>query len=75
MTKIKRTTSIEELLVAHPSSVKYLIERGLPCLVCGEPTWGTLEELAQSKDWNEQQIDILVEEMNTALNRSGETVG
>ena len=67
MTRIERTTSIEELIDTFPGSVKLLISRGLPCLVCGEPSWGTLEELALDKGWPNEAIDRLVHEMNAEL--------
>ncbi len=59
--------SIEALLDRFPGSVRFLIERGLPCLVCGEPSWGTLEELAREKGWDDRAIAQLVEEMNHTL--------
>ena len=64
MNPITPTISIEELLDRFPGSVKVLIDKGLPCLVCGEPSWGTLEELAREKGWDDQAITALVEEMN-----------
>ncbi|MBI5474745.1 MAG: DUF1858 domain-containing protein [Ignavibacteriae bacterium] len=67
MKKIIRTISIEELLENHPGSVQFLIKRNLPCLVCGEPSWGTLEELACEKEYGEQEIDMLVRDMNAQL--------
>ncbi|MDL1892967.1 DUF1858 domain-containing protein [Sphingobacteriales bacterium CHB3] len=67
MMHIERTIGIEELIDRFPGSVKFLISRNLPCLVCGEPTWGTLEELALDKGWTSEAIDVLVREMNTEL--------
>ncbi|MBX2992180.1 MAG: DUF1858 domain-containing protein [Bacteroidetes bacterium] len=67
MTRIERTISIEELIDLFPGSVKFLISRNLPCLVCGEPTWGTLEELALDKGWTSEALDALVYEMNREL--------
>lgn len=67
MNSIRRTTPIEELIDRFPGSVRFLIDQGLPCLVCGEPAWGTLEELARDKGWNDGRIDELVERMNTEL--------
>ena len=34
---------------------------GLPCLVCGEAFWGTIEELTRQKDVN---IEELVKKLN-----------
>ena len=47
MSRITAQTHIDDLLAKYPSLSKTFIELGLPCLVCGEPFWGTIEELAQ----------------------------
>ena len=31
--------------------------------MCGEPIWGTLEEAAKEKDYNDSEINKFVEEM------------
>lgn len=67
MKRIEPTISIEELVASVPGAVAYLIERGLPCLVCGEPSWGTLEEVARDKGWTQSEIEELVAEMNSTL--------
>lgn len=43
---IDGSTRVEELIAAKPGAVRVLIEMGSPCLVCGEPFWGTLRDLA-----------------------------
>lgn len=67
MTHLDRHVTIEELVRHYPRSVAFLIEKGLPCLVCGEPTWGTLEELARDKHWDDAAIEQLVDELNEYL--------
>lgn len=49
MTRVDPKITIEELVEAIPSAPRILREFGLVCLQCGEPVWGTLEELAQEK--------------------------
>ncbi len=44
--RITPDITVEELLEHFPEANGYLIEHGLPCLVCGEPFWGTLRDLA-----------------------------
>ena len=61
---ITRTISIEDLLSAYPETVGYLMNKNIPCLVCGEPLWGTLEEVARDNGFNDAEIDTLVDEMN-----------
>lgn len=48
--KITKDISIEELIEEVPESVKYLMNEGIRCVVCGEPIWGTLEEAAEEKN-------------------------
>jgi methionine synthase II (cobalamin-independent) len=56
--------SIEELVEILPSSVSYLSRRGIKCIACGEPIWGTLEEAAREKGFSDKEIDIFVAELN-----------
>jgi hypothetical protein len=66
MKAVTRESPVEELVEANPEVVRFLIDEGLPCVVCGEPFWGTVEELARQKGWDDEQIDRLVEKL-TAL--------
>lgn len=61
---ISRAGTIDDLRQEHPDLVRFLIEHDLPCVVCGEPFWGTLEELARQKNWDSARIDALVEKFN-----------
>ncbi|SYZ72851.1 conserved hypothetical protein [Candidatus Zixiibacteriota bacterium] len=40
---------IEDLLKKYDGINKFLMERGIICVVCGEPVWGTLGELVKQK--------------------------
>ncbi len=61
--KITKNISIEELIEEVPSSVKYLMTEGIRCIVCGEPIWGTLEEAAEEKGFNQEDISRFVNEL------------
>lgn len=61
---ITKDIQIEELVDNHPFSVRYLMEKKIRCIMCGEPIWGTLEEAAKEKDFNDQDIEKFVEELN-----------
>jgi len=61
---IKADIKIDDLIRQYPDAVGFLIKKGLPCVVCGEPFWGTLAELARQKGFNEEQINALVIEFN-----------
>ena len=61
--KITKDISIEELIEDVPSSVKYLMNEGIRCIVCGEPIWGTLEEAAEEKGFKQDDIVRFVKEL------------
>ena len=54
-----------------PGSVRYLMEHGIKCIACGEPIWGTLEEAAKEKGFNDEDIKEFVSDLNNLNN--GET--
>jgi methionine synthase II (cobalamin-independent) len=59
--------SIEELIEILPASVTYLSRKGIKCIACGEPIWGTLEEAAKEKGFSREEIDVFVRELNAML--------
>ncbi|MGB7055207.1 MAG: hypothetical protein WBE28_07790 [bacterium] len=61
MKRITAQSHIDEILAKYPSLSKTFIELGLPCLVCGKPFWGTIEELARQHD---SKVPILVNVLN-----------
>jgi len=67
MEQIEHTTTIEDLVENVPRVVGYLIDQGLPCIVCGQPVWGTLAEMAREKGRTDQEIDKLIADMNSKL--------
>jgi len=66
---IEPTTSIEELLDVYPQAVSIMLRNDLPCLVCGEPVWGTIEELAGRSGWSTGKVATLVEELNRSYSQ------
>ncbi len=67
MKNITPDISVEELLEELPASNEYLIEQGLPCLICGEPFWGSLADLASKH--GVEDVDRIVRELNDMLER------
>jgi len=61
---ITKDTFIEELVEEIPESIRYLKEQGIRCIICGEPTWGTLEDAAKEKNFNDKEIDKFVKDLN-----------
>jgi hypothetical protein len=68
---IQRTEVIEDLIRSHPQSVAFMLKKGLPCFVCGEPTWGTFEEVARRSGKSDAEIDALLEELASLLSGGG----
>lgn len=64
MNQITKDIEIEDLVRILPKAVSYLSEKGIRCLRCGEPIWGTLEEASKEKGFDENNIEIFVKELN-----------
>ncbi len=59
---ISRESMIEDLVTDYPDSVTFLMEKGIRCLRCGEPIWGTLGSAMDEKDFPiEKQMEIVTE--------------
>lgn len=69
MALIEKTLHIEELIDEFQWTVSYLAKKGIVCVECGEPIWGTLEEAARKAGIAD--IDALIEEMNE-INKQNE---
>jgi len=61
---ITKEIAIEDLVNLKVGSVRYLADRGIRCIACGEPIWGTLEEAAIDKGFSEKEIDGFVRDLN-----------
>jgi len=71
--EINKDILIEDLVNEYPFSVKYLMEKGIRCIMCGEPIWGTLEEAALEKHFSDADIEGFVNEMKALAEQdSGE---
>ena len=64
MKQITKEIEIEELVKIIPESVSYLMEKGIRCLRCGEPIWGTLESAAKEKSFSNDDIEGFVADLN-----------
>ncbi|MCB2220267.1 MAG: DUF1858 domain-containing protein [Bacteroidetes bacterium] len=60
---ITKDIEIEDLVRNYPFTVKYLSEKGIKCIACGEPIWGTLEEAAKEKGFDDTAIVQIINEM------------
>lgn len=67
MKQILKNISIEELVEKYPFSIDLLMNAGIKCVVCGEPIWGTLEDAAKEKGFNDHDLDKFVDELNERI--------
>jgi len=71
--EITADTVIEDLVQLLPESVRVLSRQGLVCIQCGEPYWGTLQELAASRGVTD--LSRILEELRGAALSRGEGGG
>lgn len=64
MGTISKEITIEELVELVPEAVQYLSRAGIRCIRCGEPIWGTLEEAAREKGFDDFDIERFVADLN-----------
>lgn len=68
--KITKDIEIEDLVNKLPESVGYLRIEGIRCLRCGEPIWGSLENAAKEKGYNNKEIERFVKDLNKMTAKS-----
>ncbi|CUT02710.1 rhodanese-like domain-containing protein [Candidatus Chrysopegis kryptomonas] len=66
MKKITKDITIEDLVTEFPESVGFLMKKGIKCIVCGEPIWGTLEQAIKEKG-KEDEMEQIIDELNEVL--------
>ncbi len=64
---IAKDIQIEDLIEILPQAVSYLREKGIVCVVCGEPVWGSLNDLATQKGLSDESIEVIIKELNEML--------
>lgn len=56
---------VEELAASFPEAVGFLTKKGVRCIRCGEPAWGTLGELLEVEGIKDPQL--LVDELKAYI--------
>lgn len=69
--KVTKDIAIEDLVEEVPKSVKYLMYKGIKCIACGEPIWGTLEDAAKEKGFTDEDIKKIVNELQEFSDNPG----
>jgi hypothetical protein len=67
MAEITGKIAIEELIKDYPETIKVLMNYGVRALVCGESSWGTLEEVAAKS--GVKDIDGLIKDLNSIVDK------
>ncbi|MCK4654992.1 MAG: DUF1858 domain-containing protein [Candidatus Cloacimonetes bacterium] len=55
---------IEDVLRKYPEAQEFLSKKGIVCVVCGEPVWGSIEEHMGEKGFSQEEIDKTLLELN-----------
>ncbi|NHZ86515.1 MAG: DUF1858 domain-containing protein [Planctomycetia bacterium] len=66
---ITKNIYIEDLVHEYPEVISPLANLGIVCIACGEPVWGTLEELVNKKALN---IDEIMAQLGKIINNKDE---
>lgn len=67
---ITKDTYIEELIDEIPESIGYFLNHGISLLICGEPAWGTINEICTAKGFSIDRIENIVEEINNLKSKN-----
>ncbi len=62
--EVTKDITIEDLVDEVSGSVRYMMDQGIKCIACGEPIWGTLEEAAKEKGFDDAAIEKFVADLN-----------
>ena len=63
---------IEDILREYPEAQEFLSKKGIVCVVCGEPVWGSLEEHMEEKGFNQEEIEKTLLELNEFIKTTKE---
>jgi hypothetical protein len=64
MDEITKDTLIEDLVNAFPLAIPLLSQFGIRCILCGEPTWGTIGSAAKEKYIEDKKLDEILIKLN-----------
>ena len=65
--RIKPDMTVEEVVEKYPEAVGILMDKGVVCMICGEPVWGTVGDLIKDKGLD---IKVTLDEINKELEKS-----
>ncbi len=62
---------IEEVVTKYPQTVQVFIKHAIPALVCGDPVWGTVEEVVKE---NGGDLELILKELNEVAEKGQKPV-
>jgi methionine synthase II (cobalamin-independent) len=65
--QIDLNTTIEEIVNKSSEAVKYLMDKKIRCIRCGEPIWGTLGDVLKEKGFSEDEIKQILEDLSSIV--------
>jgi hypothetical protein len=65
--QIDLNTTIEEIVNKSSEAVKYLMDKKMRCIRCGEPIWGTLGDVLKEKGFSEDEIKQILEDLSSIV--------
>ena len=71
MALITKDMLIEEVVTKYPQTVQVFVKHSIPALVCGDPVWGTVEEVVLKNNGNLEEI---LKELNEVAEKSAKPV-
>jgi hypothetical protein len=69
---ISGSLQVEELLERFPAATRVLLQHNIPCLVCGEPVWGTLGQLLEGHGKGPAETAAIIDELRKELEQRAE---
>lgn len=61
--EITKHITIEDLVNNYVFTVTYLSKKGIRCIACGEPIWGTLGEAVLEKGFSAADLEKFIAEL------------
>ena len=65
--RVFKETQIEEMLLAYPEANRFFLEKGMRCLQCGEPYWGSVESFLNEQGMDPAGMVRFIKELNAYL--------
>jgi len=61
---------VEDILEKYPDTQSFFEKKHIVCIQCGEPVWGTVDELIKSKIGKEEDGEKILEELEEFVTKT-----